>query len=83
MTGLKGIYSIYDKKAEIYLKPFMEHSNGTATRVMQDLVARDESFRMHAADYQLVKIAEFGEVSGSIKPVNMEIIVNLDSLVGE
>jgi hypothetical protein len=84
MTGMKGIYSVFDKKAGIYLNPFVETTNGTAVRVMQDLVANgDHPFAKHAEDYQLVKLAEFGEHSGSVKPVEMEILINLDKLIGE
>lgn len=83
MTGLKGIFSVYDRKAEIYLQPFIEHQNGTAIRKMQDLVADpnpNNAFHHHAEDFDLVKLAEFGELSGSVKPVNKEVLINLGKL---
>jgi hypothetical protein len=83
MTGLKGIYSIFDKKAELYLPPFMETANGTAIRKLQDMVADNNPnnmFHHHAEDFDLVKLAEFGEISGSIKPINTEHLINLGEL---
>jgi hypothetical protein len=81
MTGLKGIYSIYDRKAEIYLPPFMEQANGTAIRKLQDMVAQEGSiWANHAEDFDLVKLAEFGEVSGSIKSIQKEVLINLGKL---
>jgi hypothetical protein len=83
MTGLKGIYSIFDRKAETYLPPFMEAANGTAIRKMQDMVADSNPNNVlhhHAEDFDLVKLAEFGEISGSVKPVNKEVLINLGKL---
>lgn len=83
MTGLRGIYTIYDRKGEIYLPPFMETADGTAIRNVQDMVAKPGSvWSNHPQDFDLVKIAEFGEISGSIKPIPDKIVLaNLGSLV--
>ena len=84
MTGLKGIYTIYDRKGELYLPPFMEAADGTAIRKMQDMVAQEGSiWANHAEDFDLVKVAEFGEISGSIKPINKEVLTNLVKLIQE
>jgi hypothetical protein len=83
MTGLKGIYSIYDRKAELYLPPFMEAANGTAIRKLQDMVADNNPnnvFHNHAEDFDLVKIGEFGEISGSLKIQDKEVLINLGKL---
>lgn len=83
MTGLKGIYSIYDKKAGLFFPPFMEATDGTAIRKMQDMVADNNPnnvFNHHAEDFDLVKVAEFGELSGSIKAINKEVLMNLGKL---
>ncbi len=83
MTGFKGIYSIFDRKAEIYLPPFMESANGTAIRKLQDMVADtnpNNVLHHHAQDFDLVKLADFGEISGSIKPINKEVLINLAKL---
>lgn len=83
MTGFKGIYSIFDRKAEIYLPPFMESANGTAIRKLQDMVADtnpNNVLHYHAQDFDLVKLADFGEISGSIKPINKEVLINLAKL---
>lgn len=83
MTGLKGIYSIYDKKAEIYLPPFMEAANGTAIRKMQDMVADanpNNVLHHHSADFDLVKLGEFSEISGGIIVKDTEVLINLAQL---
>ena len=83
MTGLKGIYSIYDRKAELYLPPFMEAANGTAIRKIQDMVADNNPNNVlhhHSEDFDLVKLAEFGEISGQIKAVNKEVLINCGKL---
>lgn len=83
MNGLRGIYTIYDKKGEIFLPPFMETADGTAIRKLQDMVADKGSiWASHPQDFDLVKIAEFGEISGTIKPLaNKETLTNLEKLV--
>jgi hypothetical protein len=83
MTGMKGIYSLFDRKAELYLPPFMEAADGTAIRKIQDMVADtnpNNVLHHHAEDFDLVKVAEFGEISGSIKPINKEVLTNLGKL---
>lgn len=78
---MKGIFSVYDRKGELYLPLFMETSNGTAIRKMQDIVD-DDSHPMskHATDFDLIKLAEFGEISGSVKTINKEVLINLGKL---
>ena len=84
MTGIKGIYSLYDKVGKIYLDIFTEVQDGTAIRKIQDLVERgDNPIAKHANDYQLWKLGEWGEISGSVKTVNPDYIIEVEKLLGE
>ena len=80
----KGIYSVYDKKAGIYLNPFVESSDGTAIRAMQDIVQNKEHpFARHASDFQLVKIGNFSDGSGEISKVDPEPLIEMSKLLGD
>lgn len=65
------LFSIYDKVAEVYTKPFVDVTIGSAIRNFTD-AARDEAtqFNKHPADYNLFLLGEFDDNTGEI--------VNLD-----
>lgn len=58
-------FSVFDAKAEAYLRPFFAETKGLAVRQFRD-VANDPSHEMckHAADYTLFLIGEFDPLKG-------------------
>ena len=61
----KNLYSIFDKKSQIYAPPFIELTDGTAIRACTDLLQRPElPFGKYPEDYTLVKIGSWDELGG-------------------
>ena len=62
------LFTIYDVKAEAYLRPFTAPTKGLALRSFID-AANDprEPMNKHAADYTLFEIGEWDEIAGTIK----------------
>lgn len=58
------IFSIYDKKAEAYMPPFMMQTKGQAMRSFVDLVKDPQSsVNKHPGDFELYEIGEFDDNS--------------------
>ena len=79
----KNLYSIFDKKSGTFMQPFVELTDGTATRQCMDLLAQLNSpFAKYPEDFTLMRIGSWDEVEGKPKgQVPPEFIVELTSLV--
>ena len=64
----KVYYAVFDRKAEMYLQPFLEIKDGTAIRAVQDIVInnKDHAFAKHPSDFSLHRLGEFDEITGVI-----------------
>lgn len=72
---LKGIYSVFDKKAQEYNAPFVEITDATAIRAIQDLVSNKEHpLSRFSEDYELVKLGSFDPATGIIEMEPMDLI---------
>ncbi len=61
----KNLYTIYDKKSEIYAPPFVELTDGTAVRMVTDLLSTSNTqFAKYPNDYTLVRIGSYDELTG-------------------
>ena len=61
----KNLYSIYDKKSDLYAPPFIELTDGTAIRACMDLLQNaNMPFAKYPSDYTLMKIGSWDEVAG-------------------
>jgi len=69
-------YSIYDIKAEAYMRPFFMANDSMAVRALGDAVA-DEStgIAKHAHDYRLFKVGEFDDLKGIFYTVDKPIFI--------
>jgi len=74
------IYTVYDQKAEAYLKPFFLKAHGEAIRAMTDLVSDpNHQFAKYSEDYTLFYLGEWNELDGVISMLQTK--VNLGNLV--
>jgi len=62
------IFALYDKKALAYVDVFHFPQIGQAIRQVEDLLKTQHPLAKHPADYDLYKLGEFDDVSGSILP---------------
>ena len=78
----KVYYAVYDRKAEMYMPPFLEVKDGTAIRALQDAIAsKDHPFAKHPEDFSLFQLGVFDDETGMItaneKPVKLQEIEKL------
>jgi hypothetical protein len=78
----KNLYSIFDKKSEIYAPPFIELTDGTAIRACTDLLTNPNTpFSKYPEDYTLVKIGSWDEFAGiPTADTPPEIVIDLITL---
>lgn len=81
----KNLYSIFDKKSGTYMQPFVELTDGTATRQCMDLLKNPNTpFSKFPEDFTLMRIGSWDEVKGEPKSeIPPEFIVELDNLKQE
>lgn len=71
---VKGLYAIYDKKAEMYSEPKPAPTDGVFTRMVSDMIAEgNNQIASHPEDFAVYKIAEWAETTGNIEPTLREI----------
>ena len=78
----KNLYSIFDKKAGTFMQPFVDLTDGTATRQCMDLLKNTNSpFAKFPEDFTLMRIGSWDELKGEPKgEIPPEFIVELSSL---
>lgn len=59
------VFSVFDSKAEAYLRPYFAETKGLAVRAFRD-ASNDPTHEMckHAADYTLFEIGSFDPITG-------------------
>jgi hypothetical protein len=67
----KGMFCIYDNKAEAYAQPFFFNKVGEAIRAFTQL-AQDGSSQVgkHPEDFCLFHVADYDEISGEVTPLS-------------
>jgi len=62
---IMGVFSVFDRAAGAYLRPFFFPRPGEAVRAFQDLVNDDTTqFHRHAEDYVLFHIGDYDDSTG-------------------
>ena len=68
MNRVMCAFSIYDRKAQVYLPPFYFSYKGEATRAFEDICKNRESIiSKHPEDYDLYMIGTFNSDSGALE----------------
>lgn len=72
----KKVFSIYDKKAELYNAPFMDVAVGPAERNFRMLVNDGKSIpSQYPADFELYLVAEYDEVTANYENMTEKVRV--------
>lgn len=80
----KVYYAVFDHKAKVYSGPFLEVTDGTAIRAVQDAVrSPDHPFARHAGDFSLHKIGSFEDSNGKIEGHEPQHIIDIEKLAAE
>jgi hypothetical protein len=80
--SLSKMYSIFDKKSDLFANPFVEKTDGTAVRAITDLIRQQPNapFAQYSQDYTLYRIGEFDERSGLVASLAAEKVIELETL---
>lgn len=64
-------YSLFDNKALQYHAPFFTHTDGSAVRMLQDLVGDlNTNVGRHPSDYVLYGIGTYDDATGFMEPAS-------------
>lgn len=77
-----NIYSIYDKKTQVYQPLFQEVNDESAMRFVAFRLMDGESIlKKWPSDYSLTNIGRFDQKKGTIKGSNARIVIELQELI--
>jgi hypothetical protein len=77
----KVYYAVYDRKAEIYSTPFLEVTDGTAIRAIQEaLKDAGHPFGKHPGDYSLHRLGTFEDTTADITVEEKKKIIEIETL---
>ena len=77
----KVYYAVYDRKAEVYSTPFLEITDGTAIRAVQEAVAEgNHPFAKHPSDYSLHRLGMFEDSTAAITVEEKKKIIEVETL---
>lgn len=79
----KPMFAVFDNVAKIYLQPFLETTDGTAVRAIQDAAKGDHPFAKHAQDFTLTRLGTYDEETGTLNQDSKADIIELKTLIGE
>jgi hypothetical protein len=79
----KPMFAVFDNVAKMYLTPFLETTDGTAVRAIQDAMKGDHPFAKHPQDFTLSRLGTYDESNGTLNQDNKADIIELSALAGE
>ncbi len=79
----KPMFSVFDKIANLYTVPFLETTDGTALRFIQDQMSKDIPFSRHPQDFRLDRLGMLDEQTGIFDQDSKATIIELSKLAGE
>jgi len=79
----KPMFAVFDNVAKVYLQPFLETTDGTAVRAIQDAAKGDHPFAKHPRDFTLTRLGLYDEETGTLNQDSKVDIIELETLVGE
>ena len=79
----KPMFAVFDNVAKLYLNPFLEATDGTAVRAIQDAAKGDHPFAKHPQDFTLTRLGLYDEETGELNQQSKSDIIEIKQLVGE
>lgn len=76
----KPMFSVYDKVGETYTVPFLETTDGTALRFIQDQMSKDIPFSRHPQDFRLDRLGVLDESTGDFNQDSKATLIELSQL---
>ena len=76
----KPMFCVFDKVANLYTVPFLEATDGTAIRLIQDEMSKDMPFSRHPQDFRLDRLGVLEQQTGEFDQSSQAPIIELDKL---
>jgi len=74
---LSNVYSIHDRKAGIYNRPFMESNEVIAVRnIERAFLDKDSAFHLFPNDFELVQLATYDDLTGKFSLLDIPRLVD-------
>jgi hypothetical protein len=71
---LKGLYSIYDKTAQMYSEPKPAPTDGVFTRMVSDMISEgNNQISNHPEDFAIYSLATWNDQTGEMAPEIREV----------
>jgi hypothetical protein len=83
---IKGVYSLFDKKAKIHMNIFTDVNDGTAIRQMQQACNQENSIiSQYPDDYALYRVSQWDDESGELFDDNSgkKLIIEINQLTNK
>ena len=77
------MFAVFDNVAKLYLTPFLEATDGTAVRAIQDAAKGDHPFARHPQDFTLTRLGLYNEETGELNQESKKDIIEIKQLTGE
>ena len=75
------IYSLFDKKAKIYMNVFTDINDGTAIRQMQQACTQENSIiSQYPDDYALYRITQWDDETGQLLAQKKSLVIEINQL---
>lgn len=73
---IKKVFSVYDEKADYYMKPFLLDEIAEARRTFGDAIADEKTaVSKHPSDYRLYMLGQFDLKLGKMLPIDVNKLV--------
>ena len=77
----KGVYSLYDKKAKIFMNIFTDINDGTAIRqIEQACQSKEAILAQYPDDYALYRITQWDDETGALSTQDKTLVIELNQL---
>lgn len=78
---IKGVYSLYDKKAKLFMNIFTDVNDGTAIRqIEQACQSKDAVIAQYPDDYALYRVTQWDDESGELSTQKKSLVIELNQL---
>lgn len=77
------MFAVFDNVAKLYMSPFIETTDGTAVRAIQDAMKGDHPFNKHPQDFTLTRLGLYDEETGQLDQSSKADVIEIVKLAGE
>ena len=82
MSSRNNMFTLHDRKAELYNQPFYAPTDGAACRMIEDTINANEKgdLAAHPEDFVLYRVGQFNADTGEVTPEIPKHIIDVATL---